>query len=153
MPADVSNFLTWENITALGLLLVGIVLSWRYFIRSSEQIRKESEKNQNNLVAEIKSNHEEQKDILQQQLSLLQDQCEGERRSRIAEMNQYSAKLTDITLDYKKALSNFNRSMEMVQETLSEQTNILKEMAGVPQKLDKIEKDVDCLWQELRSKK
>jgi len=61
--------------------------------------------------------------------------------------------MEEMTSGYRVSLETFTRSMgaaqgvlQEVQASMKEQTTLLREMAGIPQKVDKIAKYVDSLW-------
>lgn len=158
------DLLTLEGISALGLLLAGIVVLWRMNAAYSRRVQEEASQARKELISALTTKHEETQQLLNSQneslskkAEMLNDQLVDEKIRRDNEQKEYIRKMEEITSGYRAALETFNRSMDTtqkvlqeVQASMKEQTTLLREMAGIPQKVDKIAKDVDCLWTRQR---
>ena len=160
------DLLTLEGVSALGMLLVGIVVLWRMNAAYSKRVQEEASQARKDLISTLTTQHGEtqqllkaQNEALSRKAEILNDQLVDEKERRDNEQKEYIRKMEEITTGYRTSLETFNRSMDVtqsvlqeVQASMKEQTTLLREMAGIPQKVDKIAKDVDCLWTRQREK-
>jgi len=158
------DFLTIEGLTVAGVLLTAVIVLWRMNVTYSKRAQEEASQARKDLVDSLTTQHEEtqqllkgQNEALSRKAEILNKQLNSEKVRRDTEQKEYIQKMEEISSGYRVSLETFNRSMDAtqgvlqeVQASMKEQTTLLREMAGIPQKVDKIAKDVDSLWNRQR---
>jgi chromosome segregation ATPase len=114
----------------------------------------DAEKAKQQLIDTLKTSHTETTDLLKQQLIEAEEQSDGlltdlreEKALREKEWHEHINHMEEITAEYRQSLEQFSRSMNEVQVVLKEQTSLLREIAGLPPKVDQLAKDVNALWE------
>lgn len=155
-----ASLLSLEGVTVAGLLLAAVVILWRMNGTYSKRVQEGWQKMVENLTASHEATQgllKTQNEALEKQVASLHQQYKDEKALREKEWKEHHQMMMDITTEYRKSQEAFTHSMNSVQDVMrdvqagiKEQTSLLKEMAGVPQKVDQIQKDVDALWQRQR---
>ena len=158
------ELLTIESVSFIGVLLVAIVALWRMNISYNKQAQEEAAEARQTLMDTLNEQHGKtrqllkgQNEALSRKAEMLNEQLTDEKERRDKEQREYILKMEEITSGYRVSLETFNKSMDAtqavlqeVQSNMKEQTALLREMAGIPQQVDKIAKDVNALWERQR---
>jgi uncharacterized membrane protein YccC len=142
-----------QSLTVVGVLAVIAFVLWKIVERYMKKTAEDAEQAKQQLIETLKKSHEETAGLLKQQLAEAEEQSDGlladlreEKASREREWHEHIKHMEDITAEYRQSLEQFGRSMNEVQVVLKEQTSLLREIAGLPQKVDQLAKDVNALW-------